>query len=194
MFEKFIDKNIILASQSPRRQQLLKELGLTFEIKVIDNIEEKYPENLNPEEITMFLAEHKANHYKNIIKENDILITADTIVCLENEILGKPENRSEAVKILRKLSGKSHFVITGMCLMTQNQKKTFYSKTEVFFKKLTEEEIFYYIDNFQPYDKAGAYGIQEWIGLIGIERVNGSYFNVVGLPVQKLFAELKNFI
>jgi len=191
---KYKDFKIILASQSPRRQQLLKELGLDFEILILPDIEENYPENLKSHEIALFLAEHKASHYKHIVDEKTIVITADTIVWQDDEVLGKPVDFDDAVKILSKLSGNSHKVITGMCLMAKEKVKTFFSETEVFFKTLSKDEIKYYVENYRPYDKAGAYGIQEWIGFVGIEKINGPYFNVVGLPVQKLYTELMNFI
>ncbi len=184
---------ILLASQSPRRQQLLKELGLDFKVKIKKGLEENYPENLKAEEIPVFLSKQKADAYKNELDENTLLITADTIVWCENKVLGKPKDYNEAVNILSSLSGKKHIVITGVCLTTQEKQKTFFATTEVFFKELTAEEIDYYITNYKPYDKAGAYGIQEWIGYIGIEKIIGSYFNVVGLPVQKLYSELISF-
>jgi septum formation protein len=194
IFERLKEFKILLASQSPRRQQLLKDLGIDFEIKVIDGIEEGYPENLKSHEIALYLAEHKARHYTDYIDDKTILITADTIVWLNNEVLEKPVDFNDAVNILKKLSGNKHSVITGICLMTKSKSKSFYVETEVSFKNLSEEEIKYYIENYKPYDKAGAYGIQEWIGYVGIEKISGSYYNVVGLPVQKLYTELNNFI
>lgn len=194
LINKLKNYKIILASQSPRRQNLLKELGLNFEVIIIPDIDEKYPENLKAENIAMYLAEHKASHYTDLIDDNTILITADTIVWQDNEVLEKPLDFDDAVKILRKLSGRSHKVLTGMCLKKKEKTKTFFSETDVFFKNLADDEIFYYIENYKPYDKAGAYGIQEWIGFVGIEKISGSYFNVVGLPIQKLYSELMNFI
>lgn len=191
-FKQFPYK-IILASQSPRRQSLLKGLGLDFEIKVKNGIEEIYPETLQREEIAVFLAETKANAYTSELKDSELLVTADTIVWLSGEVLGKPEDVNDAKNILRKLSGKSHYVITGVCLKTTAKEISFHSETEVHFKSLTEEEIEYYIQNFKPMDKAGAYGIQEWIGYIGVESINGSYFNVMGLPIQRLYDELIKF-
>jgi len=190
----FENYNIILASQSPRRQQLLKELGLDFTVKVIDGIEEYFDTNLKSYEIPMFLAKQKASFYTKILDEKTILITADTIVWLDDEVLPKPANYKEAFKILKKLSGKKHEVITGICLSSKTKQDCFYSRTEVFFKELSNEEINYYIENYKPYDKAGAYGIQEWIGYVGITKIKGSYFNVVGLPVQKLFSKLCKFV
>jgi len=185
--------NIWLASQSPRRQQLLQELGLDFKVVTKNGLEENYPERLKKHEIPEFLSQQKANAYINELEKNTLLITADTIVWSENKVLGKPKDYNDAVNILNSLSGKKHIVITGVCLTTKEKQKTFSTTTEVFFKKLTNEEINYYITNYKPYDKAGAYGIQEWIGYIGIEKIIGSYFNVVGLPVQKLYSELITF-
>ena len=191
--KRFSGKKIILASKSPRRQYLLKELGLDFEILDI-SVNEEYPEGLAAEEIALYLAELKAaNMDFNRIEENAIVITADTIVCLGNEILGKPSGYGEAVRMLQKLSGKKHDVITGVCLRSKNKKRVFHSLSSVYFKELSLEEIEYYIDNFQPFDKAGGYGIQEWIGYIGIEKIEGSFFNVMGLPVKELYEELLNF-
>jgi len=192
--EIFKNYDIVLASQSPRRQQLLKETGLNFSIKIIDGIEENYSENLNSYEIPIFLAKQKASFYQDFLTDSTILITADTIVWLNDEVLSKPQNFDDAFNILKKLSGKKHEVITGICLTSKSKQKSFYSLTEVFFKNLEENEINYYIENYKPYDKAGAYGIQEWIGYVGIEKISGCYYNVVGLPIQKLFSELTNFI
>ena len=191
--KRFSGKKIILASKSPRRQYLLKELGLDFEILDI-SVNEEYPEGLAAEEIALYLAELKAaNMDFNRIEENAIVITADTIVCLGDEILGKPSGYGEAVRMLQKLSGKKHDVITGVCLRSKSKKRVFHSLSSVYFKELSLEEIEYYIDNFQPFDKAGGYGIQEWIGYIGIEKIEGSFFNVMGLPVKELYEELLNF-
>lgn len=188
--EHLQDFEILLASQSPRRQQLLKELGLDYKIKLKEGIEENYPENLKRQEVALFLAEHKASAYEADLQEKQIIITADTIVCLADEVLNKPKDRDNAIEMLEKLSGNKHTVITGVCLKSKNKTVSFTAETNVFFKELTKEEIEYYLDTYKPYDKAGAYGIQEWIGFIGIEKISGSYFNVVGLPVQKLYEEL----
>ncbi len=190
----FRDYEIILASQSPRRQALLKEVGIDFTVKVIEGITEKYPENLSATQIPVFLAKQKASFYTNILKDNSILITADTIVVLNNEVLEKPENFDHAVYMLKKLSNNKHEVITGIALTSPKRQKTFFVNTKVYFKSLTDKEIHFYINNYKPYDKAGAYGIQEWIGYVAIKKIVGSYNNVVGLPVQKLFTELCNFI
>lgn len=186
--------NILLASKSPRRQQMLKELGIDFKIVTKDGIDESFSNELSETEIPVFLAKHKASAFKNIIKKDDILITADTIVWHNKKVLGKPKNFEDAKNIISSLSGDKHQVITGVCLTSLQKQTCFYSVTDVYFKKLSEAEIEYYIKNYKPYDKAGAYGIQEWIGFVGIEKISGSYFNVVGLPIQQLYCELQKFI
>lgn len=183
--------NIILASKSPRRQQFLKDLGLDFEIQ-LKEVEEVYPNQLKGIEITDFLAELKSEPFENL-SSNDILITSDTIVWLNNEAIGKPKDKEDAVHILNKLSGQKHQVITSICIKTSKNSKIVNDITEVYFKKLTSEEINYYLNNFKPFDKAGSYGIQDWIGFIGVEKIEGSYFNVMGLPVHKLYTELSKF-
>ncbi|MBU8891667.1 MAG: Maf family nucleotide pyrophosphatase [Bacteroidales bacterium] len=188
------DYNIILASQSPRRHYLLKEIGLEFEIKLKEFVDEDYPENLKKEEIPLFIAKKKANVFDNDLSEHDILITADTIVWLNDKVIQKPVDQEDALRILKELSGKCHQVYTGVCIKSAVKEISFTSCTDVYFKKLTYPEIDYYIKHFQPLDKAGAYGIQEWIGYIGVEKINGSFFNVMGLPVQKLYSELDDFI
>ena len=187
--EKFKDKHIILASASPRRQELFKELGLKFTIKV-KSIEENYPSNLNEEEITNYLAELKAKAFEGELAKNDIVITSDTIVWLNNKPLEKPKNKEEAIEMLQELSGTNHKVITSICIKTSTTQKVFFDITIVHFKHLTIEEIEFYVENYKPFDKAGAYGIQEWIGFIGVTKLEGSYFNVMGLPVHKLYEEL----
>lgn len=185
---------IILASQSPRRQQLLKELGVEFKVLVKDDVDESYPEYIKNEAIAIYLAEKKAQSYCDLINsDNNLIITADTIVVINNHILGKPNNEKEATQMLHLLSNKKHQVITGVSLSTKNKKVSFSSITNVWFNELSRDDIYYYITTFKPFDKAGSYGIQEWIGHIGISKVEGSYFNVVGLPVQQLFHELKKF-
>ena len=184
--------NIILASQSPRRHELLKGLNIPFEVNVID-VEETYPKQLFGVDIPMYLAEKKANAYVSKMQENTLLITADTIVWHEGKVYGKPANKAEATKMLKALSGKTHEVITGVCISTLKQRKTFHVISEVRFASLLPTEIEYYLDNYEPYDKAGSYGIQEWIGYIGVEHIEGSYFNVMGLPVQRLYNELKRW-
>ncbi|MCX6303141.1 MAG: Maf-like protein [Bacteroidia bacterium] len=184
---------IILASRSPRRQQLLKQLGLRFKV-VIKDFDESYPENLSGEKIAIYLAGQKARSFRNEISDNEIVITADTIVWCNNQVLGKPADKEEARQMLRDLSGNTHEVITGVSLLSASKEKTFSVSTKVTFDNLSDEEIDYYIERFSPYDKAGAYGIQEWIGLAACSRIEGSYFNVVGLPVQRLYKELQLFI
>lgn len=184
---------IILASKSPRRQELLRLLGIKFVIKVKD-YDETYPSALSGEDIALYLARGKANSFKNEISENEIVITADTIVWCNNTILGKPGNILEAREMIKNLSGNTHEVITAVTLLSQKKEKTFAVTTRVTFATLSDQETNYYIETFQPFDKAGAYGIQEWIGLAACSRIEGSYFNVVGLPVQKLYEELKKFI
>ncbi len=184
--------NYILASKSPRRQELIRSLGIDFQV-ILKEVEENYPDNLTKEEIPVFLAELKSKSLIDELKENDLLITADTIVWLNGEVLGKPANKDEAIKILQKLSDNEHQVITGVCLTSLRKQKSFYSISNVRFKKLSLSEIEYYVTEFNPIDKAGAYGIQEWIGYIGITHIEGSFFNVMGLPVQQLYNEIQNF-
>jgi len=184
---------IILASRSPRRQELLRNLGFNFEI-VIRDYDEKIPGSLSGKEIAMHLAKEKANSFVGQISDNEIIITADTIVWCNDKVLGKPSDRSEAIKMIRELSGNTHEVITGVTILSSKAERTFCESTLVTFDILTDEEICYYVDNYHPYDKAGAYGIQEWIGIAACSRIEGSYSNVVGLPVQKLYKELIKFI
>ncbi|WP_040573409.1 Maf-like protein [Pontibacter sp. BAB1700] len=185
-----LSRPILLASNSPRRKELMAGLGLQFEVHVKE-VNEDFPEHMQREQVAEFLASHKADAYTSDL-QNEVLITADTIVCLGDRILNKPADALEAFEMLRALSGKHHEVITGVCILTKNSKTIFHDVTRVYFKKLSDEEINYYIEHYQPFDKAGAYGIQEWIGKIGIEKIEGSYFNVVGLPVQKLYTYLKD--
>lgn len=186
--EKLKNYSIILASKSPRRQQFFKDLNLDFTIQ-LKEVAEIYPKELKGTEITEFLADLKSKAFTNL-SEKDLLITSDTIVWLENKALGKPLNEADAFNMLHSLSGKKHEVITSISIKNKNFQKIISDVTSVYFKKLTNEEINYYIKNYKPFDKAGAYGIQEWIGLIGIDKIEGSYFNVVGLPVHKLYNAL----
>ena len=179
---------IILSSNSPRRKELLSGLDLDFEVRVISGIDESYPTNLASENVPEYIAKKKAAAYN--IAENELVITADTIVIVDNIILGKPQNDTEACQMLRMLGGRSHKVITGVCLTTVSRQRCFSVESEVTFKNLTDGEIDYYISKYHPLDKAGAYGIQEWIGYIGVTALNGSYFNVMGLPVQRIYEEL----
>lgn len=184
---------IILASSSPRRRQLLSELGLHFEV-VTREYPENYPENLKREEIPVYLSREKANSFRDSLSDNEIVITADTIVWCDGRVLGKPRGKEDAMEMIKILCGNDHEVITGVTLLSPVKERTFYDTTRVTFDILSEEEIRYYIENFKPFDKAGAYGIQEWIGLAACCRIEGSYFNVIGLPVQMVYRELKKFI
>jgi len=179
---------IILASKSPRRQELLKAMGLDFKV-VLKDVDESYPAKLSPAEIAVYIAERKALAFEDL-KDNNIVITADTIVAFGNEILGKPADRAEAIEVLTKLSGAVHQVYTGVSINYGGKITSFFDLTEVAFNTLSIEEIIYYVDNYSPYDKAGSYGIQEWIGLIAVEKITGSYTNVMGLPTEKLYKAL----
>lgn len=185
--------NIILSSNSPRRKELLAGLDLDFEVRVIPGIDESYPEDMPVGEIAEYIASKKSDAYKSLIKGNDLVLTADTVVILGDKVLGKPANLDDAKGMLRLLSGKTHHVITGVCLMTKDKQRHFSVVTDVSFKELSDAEIDYYVERYKPLDKAGAYGIQEWIGHIGVTSIAGSYFNVMGLPVQRIYTELQNF-
>lgn len=187
-----MEYKLILASASPRRHQLLADAGFKFEVK-LKHTEEIWPEGMRAEEVPEYLACLKASAFKEELMPGELLITADTVVYLDSKILGKPRDRQDAIGMLRQLSGKKHTVVTGVCLTTTSRHQSFSACTDVFFKVLSDEEITCYVDNCKPFDKAGAYGIQEWIGYIGIERIEGSFYNVMGLPVQKLYEVLKNF-
>ena len=190
--EKFKNHKIILASGSPRRQQFLRELEIDFEIK-LKEIEEIYPDHLKAEEITNFLAKLKASAFENELQDNEVLITSDTIVWLDNKALGKPIDASHAVRMLTEMSGKTHKVITSVCIKSTKKEVVFHEETLVTFTDLSLDEIEFYLKNYKPFDKAGSYGIQEWIGLVAIEKIEGSYANVVGLPTHKLYKELMKF-
>lgn len=185
------DYKLILASNSPRRKELLAGLDIEFDIFVLDGIDESYPPHLKPREVSQYIAHKKAEAYQRVIAPDTLLITADTVVVVENQILGKPHNEAEAKEMLRAISGKTHMVVTGVCLTTVTKQSSFSVETEVTFKTLTTEEIEYYVAKYKPYDKAGAYGIQEWIGYVGVTSLNGSYYNVMGLPVQRIYEELR---
>jgi len=184
---------IVLGSASPRRKELLAGLDLDFEVRVMEGIKESYPKDLRPDLIPVFIAAKKAKAYKKIMPEDELLITADTIVWTYKEVLGKPADRDTAIEMLKRLSGNEHQVITGVCLTSKQKSLSFSQTSSVTFGELTDEEIEYYVDKYQPFDKAGAYGVQEWIGYIGVESVKGSFYNVMGLPVKRLYQELKNF-
>lgn len=186
-------KKIILASNSPRRRELLAGLDISFEVKVIPGIDESYPEDLPALEVPQYISKAKADAYLGMIDDDTMVITADTVVVLDDEILGKPVDDDDARRILHKLSGKTHQVITGVCLTSLDKQRVFAVTTGVTFKQFTEQEIDYYVSHYHPLDKAGAYGIQEWIGHIGVTALNGSYFNVMGLPVQRIYMEMQDF-
>jgi len=183
---------IILASKSPRRKELLAGLNLPFEV-IVHEVDEIFPDDLPMEEIPVYLAKLKAKPFINELECDTLVITADTIVWIDGVVLGKPNDYEHAAEMLRQLSGKKHVVVTGVCLTTNEKQVAFSASTDVWFKNLNDDEIDYYLKNYQPYDKAGSYGVQEWIGYIAIERIEGSYFNVMGLPVQRLYEELKKF-
>ena len=194
MLNKLLQQyNVILGSASARRKELLSDIGIEFSIQTTDK-EEEYPSTLKEERIAEFLAQQKSEFLSENQKNTDLLITADTIVSYKSEVLNKPQNKEQAFNILNKLSGNTHKVITGVCIKSIKKEVVFSATTMVTFKKLSYKEIRYYINNFNPFDKAGAYGIQDWIGKIGIQKIDGSYSNVVGLPTKELYEELELFI
>ncbi len=184
---------IILASNSPRRKELLAGLDIDFEVRVVKDIDESYPEELPTRDIAEYISKKKAAAYQKMIADDELVITADTIVVLDHEVMGKPKDNEDASRMLHELSGKTHQVITGVTLTTTRRQMSFSVETDVTFKRLTDDEVNYYVDHYKPYDKAGAYGIQEWIGYIGVTALRGSYFNVMGLPVQRIYEALKQF-
>ena len=187
-----LDKyQIILASNSPRRKELMSGLGVDYVVRTLPDVDESYPADLAGAAIPEYISRKKADAYRSIMQPGELLITADTIVWLDGKVLGKPEGREGAVEMLRSLSGKSHQVFTGVCLTTTEWQKSFTAAPDVEFDVLSEEEIRYYVDKYQPMDKAGAYGVQEWIGYIGVKSISGSFYNIMGLPIQKLYGELK---
>jgi septum formation protein len=185
---------VILASNSPRRKELLGGLGIPFEVRTLQGIDENYPDTLKGEDIPIYISGKKAEAYKRAMADDEMIITADTIVYDNGQVLGKPKDREEAIQMLRQLSGHAHEVITGVSIVTKEKTSQFASTSKVFFAPLADEEIIYYVDNYRPFDKAGAYGIQEWIGFVAVTRIEGSYFNVMGLPIQRLYTELKQMI
>ena len=193
MLNNFKKYNFILGSNSPRRSQILKEMGLDFKI-IASNIDETIPKGIKNKNVPIYLAKEKANFLFKELNENEILITADTIVLMNDEIITKPSNKKDAKDILQKISNNKHEVITGICITSDSNQHSFSSKTEVFFNKISDSEIEYYLEKFKPYDKAGSYGIQEWLGLISVRKIIGSYTNVVGLPSSELYQELNKFI
>lgn len=193
MFDNLKKYKIVLVSASPRRKELLQNLGLTFKVRTLFGIDEQYPDTLRGEDIPRFISRKKAEAYRSSMADDELLIAADTVVCLDGRTLGKPHDAQEAKAMLHKLSGRFHQVITGVTVMTKDQMENFAVTSQVKFADLTDEEIDHYVDNYLPFDKAGAYGIQEWIGMVAVEELRGSYFNVMGLPVQRLYNVLKKF-
>lgn len=191
MLDNLKKYHIILASNSPRRRELLSGLGVDYEVRTLPGVDESYPDTLSGEDIPVYISREKAAAYLPSIAPDELIITADTIVWLDRRVLGKPADEADACRMLRELSGRTHQVITGVTLSTAAFQKSFAVTSEVEFAPLTEEEITYYVDHYRPLDKAGAYGVQEWIGFIGVRRLSGSYFNVMGLPIQRLYQELK---
>ena len=184
---------IILASNSPRRKELLSGLDIPYQIKTLPDIDESYPAELQGMDIAVYIAREKANAYRNEMSDNTLLITADTIVILDGKVYGKPKNEDDAKRMLHELSGKTHEVVTGVCITTRDKQKAFGVSSEVRFSHLENDEIDYYVSKYKPLDKAGAYGVQEWIGYVAVEYISGSYFNIMGLPIQRLYRELKSF-
>lgn len=192
MLDNLKKYKVILASNSPRRKELLAGLGVEYEVRTLPDVDESYPDTLQGADIPLYIAREKADAYKALLKPDELMITADTVVWLGGRVLGKPADRDEALGMIHDLSGRTHEVFTGVCITTTRWQRSFAAQTEVRFATLSEDEICYYVDNYRPYDKAGAYGVQEWIGFIGVEYISGSYFNIMGLPVQRLYQELKN--
>lgn len=184
---------ILLASNSPRRRELLSELGIKFKVCALDGIDESYPPETPAEEVALIISKIKAQAYHKLITSNQLIITADTVVICGNNVLGKPHSEAEAINMLHQLSGTTHKVVTGVTILTAERTSSFKVNTNVQFAILTDEEIEFYVKRFRPFDKAGAYGIQEWIGCIGISHISGSFYNVMGLPLHRLYTELKTF-
>lgn len=193
MLENLNKYEIVLASISPRRKELLQRMGVNFKVRTLFGIDESYPDSLRGEDIVCYISRNKAKAYQSSMAPNELLITADTIVYVDGEVMGKPKNAEQAKEMLHKLSGKTHQVITGVTIVTAKRTENFGVTSQVKFTNITDEEINFYVDNYLPFDKAGAYGIQEWIGIVAVEEIKGSYFNVVGLPVQRLYQKLKTF-
>ncbi|WP_071149043.1 Maf-like protein [Bacteroides ndongoniae] len=194
MLENLKKYKVILASNSPRRKELLSGLGIDYEVRTLPDVDESYPESLQGADIPLYISQEKADAYRALLQPGELMITADTIVWLDGRVLGKPKDREDALQMLRDMSGRTHEVFTGVCITTTDWQRSFAAQTEVCFAQLTEEEITYYVDRYQPMDKAGSYGVQEWIGFIGVENISGSYFNIMGLPVQRLYRELKAIV
>lgn len=194
LHEKLQPYRLLLASQSPRRRELIAGSGIPFTLTEKYACEEHYPATLAAEEVPAYLSRLKSEAYPTPLAENDILLTADTVVILDGEVLGKPKDREDALRMVARLAGNRHTVVTGVTLRTSERIETFSSESDVWFRALSAEEIAYYVDTYRPFDKAGSYGIQEWIGYVGIERIDGSFYNVMGLPIQRLYVELEKFI
>lgn len=194
LHEKLQPYRLLLASQSPRRRELIAGCGIPFTLTARYDCEESFPADLTAEEVPAYLSRLKSEAYPSPLQPNDILLTADTVVILEGKVLGKPKDREDALRMVARLAGNRHTVVTGVTLRTSERIETFSAKSDVWFRPLSEEEIAYYVDTYRPFDKAGSYGIQEWIGYVGIERIDGSFYNVMGLPIQRLYVELEKFI
>ena len=184
----------MLASNSPRRRELLADLGIDFKVRTIKGIDESYPHDMPVLEIAEFISQKKAQAYQRLMGENEMIITADTVVILGNEVLGKPADTADACRMLRQLSGNTHKVVTGVTIVMPGRMSSFSAVTDVEFAQLSDEDIDFYVDNYRPLDKAGAYGIQEWIGCMGVRHINGSFYNVMGLPLHRLYSELDRLL
>lgn len=182
---------IILASNSPRRKELMSGLGVDYVVRTLPDVDETYPDTLSGADIPEYIAREKADAYRQTMERDELLITADTIVWLNDQVLGKPKDRQEAIEMLQQLSGQAHQVFTGVCLTTTDWQKSFTATSDVLFAELSDDEIEYYVDRYMPMDKAGAYGVQEWIGYVAVQSISGSFYNIMGLPIQKLYGELK---
>ena len=193
MLDNLKKYKVILASNSPRRKELLSGLGVDYEIRTLPDVDESYPDTLRGADIPLYIAKEKANAYRNMLQSGELMITADTIVWLDGKVLGKPKDREDALCMLRDMSGRTHEVFTGVCITTKEKTVSFFASSAVCFASLNNDEIAYYVDKYRPFDKAGSYGIQEWIGYVAVEAINGSFYNVMGLPVRLLYQELKKF-
>lgn len=194
LLDKLKQYNVVLASNSPRRRELLADLGIGFEVRTIKGIDESYPHDLPVLEIAEYISRKKAQAYRAEMAPNELIITADTVVILDYEVLGKPKDNTDACRMLSELSGKTHKVVTGVTIVTTNATRSFSTVTDVEFAPLSDQDIHYYVEKYQPLDKAGAYGIQEWIGCMGVRHINGSFYNVMGLPLHRLYNELDTML
>lgn len=194
LLDKLKNYRVVLASNSPRRKELLADLGIDFEVRVIKGVDESYPSDLPAMEIAEYISHKKAEAHKQLMADNEIIITADTVVILDNEVMGKPVDDADACRMLRELSGKTHKVVTGVTITTAQRTSSFSAVSDVEFAELADDDISYYVERYKPLDKAGAYGIQEWIGCMGVRHINGSFYNVMGLPLHRLYAELERVI